>query len=331
MRVLDDIQVKSVLELYQSGQSCPALARKFNVAAATIDRYVRLSGIPKRGLKESTCLACGGLDLQTKNTISILYQDGMSCCDLSVHFSISIPTVYKYLYQMNTPMRDLHTSHLKHKLNNDYFSSISNQETAYWAGFIAADGSVASNSLRIGLALKDKEHLELFSKHLESSAPVSVHHYNKNGNANFEVCSRQIILDLGKIGIVPRKTTILTWPNLPYHLLRHYLRGYFDGDGSISFSKKTREPRFSLCGNIEFLIKCQQFLMAECQLKATKISPAGSSMVAYNLAYGGTQQVPRIANFLYREADVCLERKRDVMRHYLQTRPYLIAQYPDLL
>ena len=49
--------------------------------------------------------------------------------------------------------------------------------------------------------------------------------------------------DLIKQGCVPNKSLILTFPNkhqVPKNLINHFIRGYFDGDGSISYGIQER-------------------------------------------------------------------------------------------
>ena len=47
--------------------------------------------------------------------------------------------------------------------------------------------------------------------------------------------------DLNKLGVVERKSLILTFPTeqqVPKHLMPHFIRGYFDGDGSVYKQKQ---------------------------------------------------------------------------------------------
>lgn len=57
-------------------------------------------------------------------------------------------------------------------MNSNFFNEITSNNIAYWIGFITADGSVNKNSLSIGLALKDKEHLEKFLKAIQATTPI---------------------------------------------------------------------------------------------------------------------------------------------------------------
>ena len=57
--------------------------------------------------------------------------------------------------------------------------------------------------------------------------------------------------DLIKQGCVPNKSLILTFPNkyqVPKNLINHFIRGYFDGDGSIYEYSKTHAGSISFIG-----------------------------------------------------------------------------------
>lgn len=68
-------------------------------------------------------------------------------------------------------------------------------------------------------------------------------------------CSKELANDLAVLGCVNNKSLILTFPNeqqVPQQLLRHFLRGYVDGDGCLCYTEKTRE--FSITSTKEFFI-----------------------------------------------------------------------------
>ena len=67
--------------------------------------------------------------------------------------------------------------------------------------------------------------------------------------SRISVCSSIMTNHLAKYGIVQNKGFNLVFPDfLKEELLRHYLRGYFDGDGSISTNGKNRNgsPKYAL-------------------------------------------------------------------------------------
>lgn len=115
------------------------------------------------------------------------------------------------------------------------------EASCYWAGFLAADGNVDSKGrIRLMLKYDDLSHLEKFKKFLLSTHTISsnITEYNR---CSFEFTDRGMceVLDLN-FNIVPNKSLVITFPKIPKQYLRDFIRGYFDGDGSVceSFSNK---------------------------------------------------------------------------------------------
>ena len=119
-------------------------------------------------------------------------------------------------------------------VNNNYFSE-QNNRMAYIMGFLAADGNVSKNGNRIQsqLSLKDKEHLEMIQSEIGG---CEVYEYESNGykSCGWHCCSSQIKKDLAVYGIIPHKTGTLSIPKvLDKQYWKDFIRGYFDGDGTI--------------------------------------------------------------------------------------------------
>lgn len=141
-----------------------------------------------------------------------------------------------------------------YKHNQTYFSE-PNIENSYWAGFIAADGCIfksykAGTLLSIGLALKDYEHLLLFSNTIEYTGTIKT-----EPNAyrlQIHNCS-QVHKDLCKYyNILSRKSLTLMSPNIvnPDHV-KAFVVGYIDGDGCIS--KRNEHMFITILGTKELL------------------------------------------------------------------------------
>ena len=112
------------------------------------------------------------------------------------------------------------------------------KESNYWAGFIAADGCVDSKGrVRLYLQLSDIEHLKKFARFVGST-----HTINENPTRNrcsIEFTCSAMVLDLQRWNITPNKSITYSPPTgLKYQ--KDFLRGLFDGDGTIceSFSNK---------------------------------------------------------------------------------------------
>ena len=110
-----------------------------------------------------------------------------------------------------------------------------------------ADGYIrerkSGDSLGLKVAIKDKSHLELFKKHIKSEheiIPYTSKIKYKGGwsiskGVQLAIYSNQLVESIKKQGVVSRKTFIIKKPNIKPSLLHHFIRGFFDGDGSITF------------------------------------------------------------------------------------------------
>jgi len=138
----------------------------------------------------------------------------------------------------------------KYKINDDFFSEI-NTKTAYWAGFIAADGNISksNNALTITLADSDCERLEQFL--IDTDSNYKIIHFEKGGRSfcSIHTVSQKMADDLKKnFNIIPAKSLILEAPNINWNdkdSIDAYIIGLIDGDGTTGLQKKTRaQPGF---------------------------------------------------------------------------------------
>lgn len=133
--------------------------------------------------------------------------------------------------------------------NNRYFQYIDTPEKAYWLGFIYADGYVVENkenrNHEVGIELNgvDTEHLQKFAdtlgkgiivKHRDSRDRVIDGNFVKGGidNAFIRIFSAPMFRDLTNHGVVPNKTYKDDLPIFNEYFI-DFLRGFFDGDGSV--------------------------------------------------------------------------------------------------
>jgi hypothetical protein len=120
------------------------------------------------------------------------------------------------------------------QVKRDYFHVIDSDEKAYWLGFIAADGTVSlsgrQHAIRIDLQPRDLHWLERFRDTIAPGMKITRH-----GERSYSVGigSQEMVKDVMALGIGPRKSYNLTWPNIPDAFAIPFLLGYFDGDGSF--------------------------------------------------------------------------------------------------
>ena len=123
------------------------------------------------------------------------------------------------------------------------------------------------------------------------------------------ISNKHISQKLVEHGCMNKKTFKIRFPNfLKDGVVNHFIRGYFDGDGSICYKPKGKSL-FSIIGN-EFFIKSIQSILAEkCNLKMTKLEIDKENNNIFTVRYCGGQQIKRIRDYLYSEATIFLKRK----------------------
>lgn len=213
----------------------------------------------------------------------------------------------------------------KYSLNENFFDNIDTEEKAYWLGFLYADGSVTdfgAYKTDISLAEKDKDHLEKYRQALESTHPIITRGITFNNKTYYScrlnISNKAMAEALINKGCVPKKSLILTFPTeeqVPKELRRHFIRGYFDGDGCISYSSNDHSYNFNILGTYDFLTDIQNEFAENIEnYKVTKVSKDPRSNV-YKFQKGrncGTQNINNIYNYLYKDATIYLDRKKNI-------------------
>ena len=119
----------------------------------------------------------------------------------------------------------------RNKFNIDFFEKIDTEEKAYMLGFISADGYISSNNrtLCFRISKKDIDIIEKFNKLIDFKNNIIY----KENTIDINYCSIKMVKDLEKYGIVRNKTKTVYLPELEDKLIKHFIRGYIDGDGCI--------------------------------------------------------------------------------------------------
>lgn len=203
-----------------------------------------------------------------------------------------------------------------------YFHDINTEAKAYFFGLLMADGNNYTKQYRIVLSLaeSDEEIIHKFKKELKTPAEVKVNKSYKNTHQDrkyLQINSKIMSNRLSEIGCVNNKSTILQFPKniIPDHLTHHFIRGVFDGDGSISTSVNNKGWKyhvFNITGNLDFLIGIQDLLIQNCKINKTKLnSPKRYKNGTSMLVYGGAGNIAKIGEWLYKDATFFLDRKKD--------------------
>lgn len=206
--------------------------------------------------------------MESKETVQqyyTFYVNNKSLLKTVKHFHKCGKSLKKFFihYGFEYPLKDFNK---KHTYNENYFEIINTEAKAYFLGFIFADGNIfirkrkyrVEKSFRINLAEEDKHILESLKKELNHSAklffiegkkfisPINNKEYKRKNQYALYISSSVFVQHLINLGLGNRKTYMsLSIPNIPDTLMRHFIRGYFDGDGCshgkfIYFTSKTK-------------------------------------------------------------------------------------------
>jgi hypothetical protein len=210
-----------------------------------------------------------------------------------------------------------------YNVNDNYFANIDSEEKAYWLGFLMADGYINQRSgqdrLILDIAKKDEDHLEAFKKAINFEGPIKEFIIKSGKWENFKhsqiaITSQKLVDNLNKLGCTAKKSLSLKFPKLKSDLINHFIRGYFDGDGSVFISQEKHwrngaiKPviHYRFIGTKEFLENVNDHINLNGRLAPTKGSKA------FELSYKRNKKVVLFYNYLYKDASIFLKRKKDI-------------------
>ena len=111
-------------------------------------------------------------------------------------------------------------------------------ESAYWVGFLMADGNIFGNSIQVELSEVDKEQLVKLKGFLGvENALTYVTRTNSKPSYKLSIGSKYAVEKLAKFGVTPRKSKTAKVSN-DLALNRDFWRGIIDGGGTLGVYKK---------------------------------------------------------------------------------------------
>ena len=255
-----------------------------------------------------------------------MHQEGKNALEISkiLGFKYSQP-VYNYFKKKGWERltREQYNFRTTYTVNQDFFNKIDTEEKAYILGFICADGHIDPKTHRLNITLQDSDYrlLERIREAMQSTHPIKRHiphsnPYVKRGNIVLEQCSLNIngkaLLDpLISAGIGGKKTYTLDGSIIdivPENFVRHFLRGFMDGDGNITWGKRYSSGSkyiIQVAGNKDFLLGTfQKYFPSNCRLYKYK-----TSKQCYAWKLSDKKNVLEFLNYLYKDAKIYLERK----------------------
>lgn len=206
---------------------------------------------------------------------------------------------------------------LKYTVNEQFFNSWTPQ-MAYVLGFTFADGNIYKTSLSWDVQIKDLNILRKINKALTSTYRIRL---QRGSSYRLRLNNQILIGGAIKVGLLPKKNIRNTLPKIPKDLIKHFIRGYLDGDGWIVLRKRlgnNYETDIGFAsGNRGFLEDLNNIISQELRInrsrvrKKVKITRRGVRAITYMLEFYSSTAY-KISQWLFEDlaaSDLYLTRK----------------------
>lgn len=209
----------------------------------------------------------------------------------------------------------------KYSINKDFFKKIDSEEKAYWLGFLYADGCVDKNyrGFRFELNKKDENHLRKLLVSIGSNQPLA---YKKDKYVVLQISCSEIAHDLYNLGCTPKKSLVIKFPSdeqVPQYLIKHFIRGYFDGDGCIV---RYKTSKLNKNGTIYHRFAYELKFLGTFDMMNGVMNYFGipnkitSETKIYKLRYQHKAKIKYVLECMYKDATIFLDRKYNLYNEY---------------
>lgn len=252
-----------------------------------------------------------------------------SVIEISKEVGISKQALLKWFKKFNIKRRQ--GSEAVHKgiynYNVNYFKDINTHAKAYWLGFIMADGCITKTKygymFEMNLQLRDKLHVLQFAKDINfTNKTIDVFNCkDPNGNLHtktyIKIENKEFCDNLMKHNIYPNKTGKESFPNIKRIYYKDFIRGFFDGDGCITYAYRKDKPNTMgvkiciVCMNREFLESIKKILEEEAYMSFGDSKAIYKTRSIYSLEICKLESVKKFYNYIYTDRCRCLSRKKE--------------------
>lgn len=188
---------------------------------------------------------------EIERELATLYEDHTSLRSLSQATGVSVPVCQRAVAKFGTIRKNKRDWHVTKE-----FADL-NDESAYWLGFVAADGHIRVDpehhrrSLTIEVNRRDEDHIEKLRTFLGFG---TVGHRTRDDCVYFVFSSKSLVENITEWIPSGNKTELDNFSIIPEDHKKNFVRGYFDGDGSMGKS------RFGLTSCPETLVPVADYI-----------------------------------------------------------------------
>ena len=256
---------------------------------------------------------------ELENRVIKYYEEGKLQKEIKHLLLVSGTGILKIIDRNNIPRQPYTIRNRRYNRNSFYFDNIDTPNKAYILGLIFADGNNFSGgrhyTITIVLQEEDFEVLESIRKEIEYEHPLFYDQRNIK-NPKHKNTYRLVIQDeymskqLNNLGVVNNKSLKVKFPDyISDELMPHFIRGYFDGDGSISYDYKRNKAHTSLCGTYDFVSHVSEILHNMGVNNYITHPKQSGDHNTYVMKTCGNKSTYNYLTWLYTDAGIKMERK----------------------
>lgn len=249
---------------------------------------------------------------QEKSELFAKYETGKyTGADLAKEYLISSVAVNALLRRNGYKAKAQSELQRKYDINETFFDIIDTEEKAYFLGFLYADGynNTDRNSVNLSLKESDKDILIRLNDLIQPNKPlqyVEIKTTNSSNQYRLVIANKHISQRLVDLGCYKAKTYTLEFPKeeqVPKNLIRHFIRGCFDGDGWVGNKAISVVSTLDFCNSLAKILK-EQFNIS-CYIRARH--PERNNTI--RMLELNKKSARTFLNWIYKDSNIHLQRK----------------------
>ena len=256
-----------------------------------------------------------------------LHKLGMNSVEIAKILNVSPVSIRYHFGRLGLSAQSRNEAARKYDIYHNYFEDIDTQDKAYILGLLYADGCNyrSKTETKVILELIDYDIIKKINDIIQPFKPILIkkdriltqNDKKVNAKGTFRIAFQSIKMsnDLFEKGVIPNKSLNISFPIMHKNLIRHFVRGYFDGDGCAYF-QGCRKIQINFTSNLSFLEELQVILIKNLGISKNKILKNIKSD-AYNLHFSSLKDVKSFYKWIYMDSNLYIERKKEKIQSSL--------------
>jgi hypothetical protein len=262
-----NVEDDKIVELYLNGCSLNKLEKICGYSRKTIRNKLVISNVKIRNIKEAL-KHCPRkhVKVNEKEILDIIdkYNNNTKISEIAKVYNMTNKGILYVLHKRGVNIRPNYGENRKYIINEKFFEDISHEAPSYFLGFLFSDGYNCTDKGQISVSqsVKNKDIIKKFKKYISIDGKLPIKKYFKQACGfrkkdtiayTLLICSKIMSSNLKNLGCVQRKTNIAEFPiRILGDSIKHFIRGYLDGDGNVFFKESKGIVMVSMTGTLLF-------------------------------------------------------------------------------